>query len=183
MTKKIILLFALIFFTAAAHVEAAGSNFEQLAAGYVDGEKQILMLVREKTRGELFFMPFDAETNSAAFVQFDPKIYNFYLNSDEDKLWPPLMFVMATTKMADTSDDELGVWNNEAHFIPVYALFDVQDGKVICEDRFFSGSGTLTPSHYHSDIKNPIHKRLIETLLTKMPQLHADVQAKGIPLP
>ena len=184
-TKKIILLLALIFFTVTAvHVEAAESNFETLAAGYVDGEKTILMLVREKSSGNLFFMPFDSETESGAFIQFDPKIYNFYLNSDEHNLYSPLIFVMATTKMSDTSDDALGTWNNEIHLIPVYAIFDVRDGQIVFDaPNFYSAEGTLTPSHYHSNIKNPIHTLLIETLMTKMPLLHEDVQAKGIQLP
>lgn len=182
--KKFFAALALIFFTATANVDAAESNFETLAAGYVDGEKTILMLVREKSSGEIFFMPFDMETESGAFVQFDPKIYNFYLNKDEHNLYSPLMFVLATTKMADTSDDALGTWNNNVHFIPVYALFDVQDGQIVFDaPNFYSAEGTLTPSHYHSNIKNPIHALLIETLMTKMPLLHEDVQAKNISLP
>ena len=183
--KKFFVTLALIFFTAtAANVEAAESNFETLAAGYVDGEKTILMLVREKSSNQIFFMPFDAETESAAFVMFDPKIYNFYLNKDEHNLYSPLMFVMATTKMTDTVDDALGTWNNNVHWIPVYALFDVRDGQIVFDaPNFYSAEETLTPSHCHSNIKNPIHTLLIETLMTKMPLLHEDVQAKNISLP
>ena len=181
--KKFFVTFVLILLTVST-CAAANSKFEPLAAGYVDGEKQILMLIRNGDDGELYFMPFDAETESGAFVKFARKIYDFYLNRDSDGTFSPLMFVMATTRQPDTVDDKLGVWNGDVHMIPVYALFDVRDGQFVFDaPNFYSGEDTLTPSHYHSNIKNPIHDRLIKTLLTKMPLLHADVEAKGVALP
>ena len=180
--KKFFVTFALILLTASTC--AAESNFDTLAIGYVDGEKQILTLVKSKTNGEIYFVPFDAEAETGAFIKFDRKIYDFYLNRDADGTFSPLMFVMATQRQSDTVDDKLGVWNENVHLIPVYAIFDVRDGQIVFDaPNFYSGEGTLTPSHYHSNIKNPIHDRLIKTLLTKMPLLHADVEAKGIALP
>ena len=180
--KKVILLLALIFLvTMTANVEAADSNLEPLAVGHVEGENQALMLVQNKTDGQLFFMLIEAETKSFALVPFEEKIYNFYLNKTNGG-YSPAIFLMMTSRQNDTSDDALGMWNDDMHVIPVYALFNVQDGQIICE-RFCSGEGSVTPSHYHSDIKNPVHIKLIETLLTKMPLLHEDVQAKGIQLP
>ncbi|MBR2520364.1 MAG: hypothetical protein IKE46_11365 [Selenomonadaceae bacterium] len=177
--KKFFAVLALLLLTSS--ICAAESNFDILAAGHVDGEKQALMLIRNKTDGEIFFMPFDAEAETGAFVKFDRKIYDFYLNKGEYG-YSPLMFVMATTPQNDKSDDALGEWKDGIHVIPVYALFDVKDGKIICES-FSSGEKTIKPSHYHAPIKNPIHNKLIETLLTKMPLLHSDVEAKGIVLP
>ena len=178
--KKFLAVLALIF-SVTATCSAAESNFDILAAGHVDGENQALMLVRNKTDGLLFFMSFDAEAETGAFVKFDRRIYDFYLNK-ETYGYPPLIFVMATTPQNDKSDDALGEWKDKIHLIPVYALFDVQNGKIICEN-FWSGEKTTKPSHYHAPIKNPIHTRLIETLLTKMPLLRRDVEAKGIVLP
>ena len=179
--KKFFVTLALILLTAST-CAAAESNFEPLAAGHVEGEQQILMLVR--IGGELYFMPFDAQTESGAFVKFDRKIYDFYLNRDGDGTFSPLMFVMVTPRQSDPVDDKLGVWKGEMHLIPVYALFDVRDGKIVFDaPNFYSGENTTSPSHYHSNIKNPIHDRLIKTLMTKMPLLHADVKAKGVALP
>ena len=181
--KKFFVTLALLLVTAST-CAAANSNMEPLAAGYVDGEKQILMLVRDKNDGGLYFVPFDSETETGAFVKFDRKIYDFYLNRDSDGTFSPLMFVMATPRQADPVDDKLGVWNGDVHLIPVYAIFDVRDGKIVFDaPNFYSGEDTITPSHYHSNIKNPIHDRLIKTLLTNMPLLHADVEAKNVAFP
>ena len=179
--KKFFATLALLLVTAST-CAAAESTFELLAAGHVDGEKQILMLVR--VGGEICFMPFDSEANTGTFVKFDRKIYDFYLNRDSDGTFSPLMFVMVTTRQSDPVDDKLGVWKGEMHLIPVYALFDVRDGQFVFDaPNFYSGEDTLTPSHYHSNIRNPIHTRLIKTLMTKMPLLHAEIEAKGIALP
>ena len=181
--KKFFVTFALILLTAST-CAAAESKFEPLAAGYVEGENQILMLIRNGDDGELYFMPFDADANMGAFVKFDQRLYNFYTRRSKDGDFAPLMFVMLTQRQSDPVDDALGVWNGDTHLIPVYAIFDVRDGQIVFDaPNFYSGEGTLTPSHYHSNIKNPIHDRLIKTLLTKMPLLHADVEAKGIALP
>ena len=181
--KKFFVTLALLLVTTST-CAAADSVLEPLAAGYVEGEKQILMLVRGGVDNEIYFMPFDSETESAAFIKFDRKIYDFYLTRDGDGTFSPLMFVMLTPRQSDPVDDKLGVWNGDTHLIPVYALFDVRDGQIVFDaPNFYSGEETLTPSHYHSNIKNPIHDRLIKTLLTKMPLLHADVEAKGIQLP
>ena len=181
--KKFFVTLALILLTAST-CAAENSQIEPLATGYVEGEKQVLVLIRNKTDGELYFAPFDAETQSGAFVKFDRKIYDFYLNRDNYGGFSPLMFVMITPRQTDPVDDKLGVWKDDVHLIPVYALFDVRDGQIVFDaPNFYSGEETLTPSHYHSNIKNPIHDRLIKTLLTKMPLLHADVEAKGIALP
>ena len=181
--KKFFVTFALILLTAST-CAAAESKFEPLATGYVEGEKQILMLIRDKNDGELYFMPFDSETESGAFIKFDRKIYDAYLTRNSYGGFSPLIFVMATTRQSDPVDDKLGVWKGNMHLIPVYALFDVRNGQFVFDaPNFYSGEDTLTPSHYHSNIKNPIHDRLIKTLITKMPLLHADVKAKGIALP
>ncbi len=182
--KKIFATLALILFTSTT-CAASDLIFEPLAAvGYRDSDKQILMLIRTKDNGELFFMPFDAETESGAFIKFDRKIYDFYLNRGEHNLYSPLMFVMATTRQSDPVDDKLGIWQGDTHLIPVYAIFDVRDGQIIFDaPYFYSGEETITPSHYHSNIQNPIHTRLIKTLMTKMPLLHAEIEAKGIALP
>ncbi len=181
--KKFFATLALLLVTAST-CAAAETNFEPLAAGYVEGEKQILMLIRDGNDGELYFMPFDAEAETGAFIKFDRKIYDFYLNRDSDGTFSPLIFVMATPRQSDPVDDKLGVWNGNTHLIPVYALFDMRDGQFVFDaPNFYSGEETLTPSHYHSNIKNPIHDRLIKTLITKMPLLHADVEAKGLQLP
>lgn len=178
--KRFLAVLVLILLTSSI-CAAEESNFDILAAGYVDGENQALILVRNKTDGELFFMSFDAESETSAFIKFDRKIYDFYLNKGEYG-YSPLIFVMATTPQNDKSDDALGEWRENIHLVPVYALFDVKDGEIICKN-FSSGEKTTKPSHYQALIKNPIHNKLIATLLTKMPLLHKDVEAKGIALP
>ena len=68
--------------------------------------------------------------------------------------------------------------------IPVYALFDMQNGQMIFDaPYFYSGEETLTPSHYHSNITEDVHTRLIKIFMTHMPELHNQVQARNVELP
>ena len=107
----------------------------------------------------------------------------FYLNKDSYGYYSPLIFEMFLPgQERGQLDENLGEWKEISHFVPVYALFDVEDGKVICQKPFYSAT-MRNPSHYHDTIKNPTHERLIEVFMTQMPRLHEIVNEKNISLP
>ena len=181
--KKIILLFALIL---SATCSAAEQNFDTLATTYVEENGAALTLIRMKSNGEIFFAITEASSKSVAFVKYAPKIYNFYLNKDEHGLYSPLMFVLiCPEENRGGADENLGVWDENVHMIPVYALFDVlQNGQMIFDaPYFYSGEETLTPSHYHSNITEDVHTRLIKIFMTHMHELHDQVHARNVVLP
>lgn len=181
--KKIILIFALIFFTAAS-VEAEENEmpFDPVATTYSEGDTAALELVKMKADGELYFEIMDIKRRAVGFVSYSRKVYDFYLNRG-DTGYPPLIFeLVLPARQRVQIDDYLGEWQGNLHVIPVYALFDVTDGRIVCDKPFYSAHG-LNPSHYHGTVKNSEHTRLIEILMTLMPRLHERVQSQGLTLP
>ena len=185
MTKKIILLLALILLTFSS-AEAAEENdlpFDTLATSYVEGGNEMLALVKVKSDGKLSFMVMAQGVQAVGLVPYSRNVYDFYLKKSADGIYSPLIsFMVLPGQKRGELDDNLGEWRGEAHLLPFYILFDVQDGQVVCEDRLFSASG-LNPSHYHDDVKNPNHIRLLKVFATHMPRLHKDIESKGITLP
>ena len=177
--KKIFLIIALMIF--AVHVEAA-DNFDALATTYTEGKSASLTLVRLKTDGTLYFITADSSANSMALVKYSRKVYDFYLTRTPHGYSPLIFEMILLNQQRGQIDDDLGVWQGKIHVVPVYALFDVFRKDIICNKPFYS-AGTLNPSHYHGTIRNPVHERLIEILLTHMPRLHEQVAARGITLP
>lgn len=184
MAKKIILLIALILFTS-MNVEAAEEelNFEPIMTTYNDGETAALTLIRMKADGEIYFVVTETSSQTLAFMQYSRQLYDFYLNKNADGTFLPLIFRMALpAQERGQLDDDLGDWKENVHVVPVYALFDVANGQVVCEKPFHSATG-LEPSHYQADIQNPNHTRLVEIFMTHMPLLHERIDAAGINLP
>lgn len=185
MLKKLILLLALILLTT-ANVEAAEENdlpFEPLAATYTEGGKELLALIKMKENGSIGFMVMAKDVEPVGLIAYSKEVYDFYLNKDTAGGYPPLITMMIVPNQERGQvDDDLGEWNQKFHLLPIYALFKVENGKVVCEKPFYSASG-LNPSHYHGTIRNINHTRLIEIFMTHMPQLHEVVQAQGITLP
>ena len=182
--KKIILLAALILLTvtSAEAAEEPDLPFDNVASTYTKGETEMLALVRMKADGALLFLVMAEDAQGIGLVPYSTELYNFYLNKGDTE-YPPLIFGMMLPNQArEQVDDDLGDWNNDLHMLPVYVLFTVKDGKVICQKPFYSAAG-LNPSHYQGRIQNPTHIRLIEIFMTHMPRLHEVVQAQGITLP
>ena len=196
MAKKIIFLLALILLTAATNVEAAEKNnaatdlfSKNISSSYVNDEVIILdgvTLFKDDSSGDLFFAVVSLDEQILCAIPYSREIYNFYLNKNQFGSYSPLIFNMIVLDMTgqkrEQLDDNLGEWQGEAHIIPVYALFNVEDGKIICEKPFFAASG-LESTHYHDTIKNPTYERLIEMFLTQMPRFHRMIESKDMDLP
>ena len=180
--KKFFAILALFLLTTTT-CAAQESNYEFLATTYSEQKGEALTLVKMNSDGSIYFAMTDM--HSMAFVKFESRLYNFYLNKDEHGLYSPLMFVLICVEEARGGlDENLGVWKDNMHLIPIYALFNVQDEQITFDaPNFYSGEGTLQPSHYHSNVKEPVHSRLIEIFMTHMPELHRQVQAGGVVLP
>lgn len=185
MAKKIILLLALILLTMTPKVDAAENDlpFNFLATTYVEGgSHEVLALVKMKNSGALAFMVSAKDVKNIAMIPYSYDFYNFYMRKDQYDDCPPLIFTMLVTgQERGQSDDNLGEWKDDLHFIPVYALCNVKDGQVICSKPFYSTT-SMESTHYHDTVKNPDNTRLIEIFMTHMPRLHEAVQAKGINL-
>ena len=181
--KKFFATLALILLTSSI-CAAQEQNFDMLATTYSENNGEALTIIKMKSDGTLFFAVTDMQTKTLAFVKFESQLYNFYLNKDEHG-YPPLMFVMiCPAENRGGADEKLGVWKDNVHLMPIYALFNVQDGQITFEaPNFYSGEGTLQPSHYHSNVTEPGHSRLIEIFIRHMPELHKQVQARGVVLP
>ena len=184
MAKKIILLLALIFLTA-TNVEAAEDDlpFDTLAIAYPSTENEMLALIKMKSDGKVGFMVAAKDLEPIGLIPYTRENYDFYLKKDVTGGYPPLISVIVIPRVERGQvDDDLGAWDEDVHIIPIYALFDVKDGEIICEKPFYSASG-LNPSHYQGKIQNPNHERLIEIFMTNMPRLHKFIEDKGIALP
>ena len=182
--KKIILLLALIILTA-ANVEAAENDlpFDTIATTYAEGETDAISLIKGKTEDSMAFLVAGENIQGVALIMYSRKVYDFYLNKDSYGYYSPLIFEMFLPgQERGQLDEDLGEWKEISHVVPVYALFEVEDGKVICQKPFYSAT-MRNPSHYHATIKNPTHERLIEVFMTQMPRLHEIVNEKNISLP
>lgn len=184
MAKKIFLVLALILLTFTSAEAADGDwNFDPIMTTYAEDSKDALTLIRTKDDGSLFFVAADTTTNAFAFVPYSRKLYDFYLNKDEYGGYSPLIFAMMLTETERGQlDDNLGEWQDKVHVIPVYAMFNVKDGQVICDDQFYSAT-SMESTHFHDTIKNPYHTRLVQIFMTHMPRLHELLDAEGITLP
>lgn len=185
MLKKIILLLALIFF--AANVEAApqdnGMPFDPLATTASDTDSGALTLVVMKDTNELCFLVADNKARAMGMVPYTSRIYDFYLRKDSSGGYPPFIFMMVLPmEVRGQIDDNLGEWQENFHLLPVYALFNVKNGQVVCQKPFYSKS-SLQSTHYHDTIKNPNHERMVEIFLTHMPRLHRLIRDQHISLP
>ena len=140
-----------------------------------------LALVKNDNNAVLFQI-YDRAGNEMASIPYDRALYNFYLTQDEYGLYSPAIFKMFILERPGDTDTELGAWEGYMHILPVYALFDYVDGKILIEYPFWSGE-VLNPSHYHSAIHNELHIELLTVFLTHMPALHRSVKAAGIILP
>lgn len=186
MARKIILLLALIFF-AAANVEAApqdsGLPFDPLATTASDNDSGTLTLIRMKDTAELCFLVADNKARAIGMVPYTSRIYDFYLRKDSTGGYPPFIFMMVLPmEVRGQIDDNLGEWQENFHLLPVYVLFNVKNGQVVCEKPFYSKS-SLQSTHYHDTIKNPNHERLVEIFMTHMPHLHRLIRDQHISLP
>lgn len=184
MAKKIFLFFALIIFAVMPTARATDNlPFEPLAMTSSDDNSAMLILIRMRDNGALYFVAADNSTQTMARVDYSRKIYDFYLSADEHGLYSPMIFEMALpNQQRGQLDEQLGEWRQNIHIVPVYALFEVQGEQIICDKPFFSAT-YLNPSHYHDRIQNPVYVRLIEILLTHMPRLHEQIAAQGVVLP
>ena len=140
-----------------------------------------LALVKNDNDSLLFYI-YDNAGNEMAFIPYNRDLYDFYLTQDEYGLYSPAIFKMFIRENPGGTDTDLGAWEGYMHILPVYALFDYVDGKILIEYPFWSGE-VLNPSHYHNAIKEAVHTKLLEVFLTHMPTLHEAVEAKGIILP
>ena len=181
--RKIILLLALIILSAANVAAAAEENqelpFETLVCVYPEDESEVLALIKLKPEGNLAFMVAAKDLEPIGLIRCSRELCDFYFKEDNS----PVTFLLGIPEeKREQVDDELGAWEENFHVIPVYALFKVEDGKVICDKPFFSAEG-LNPSHYQGKIQNPNHERLIEIFLTYMPYLHDEIDKRNISLP
>lgn len=159
-------------------------NARLLASTYHPRRPRALSLIRNHHDNRLYFMMTDKASGKNAFVEYSKKVYDFYLDKDEYGGYPPLMFVLSVPRdEKGNGDDGLGEWRGKVHHIPVYALFEVVNGRVMYDDDPFFSASYLNPSHYHDRIKDPAHARLIKTLMSQMPELHEAVEKAGVRLP
>ena len=179
------MLFALILLTAAG-CEAAENedvSFDTLAAIESADQTQALALVQKKDDNTVYFVIADRNLPAMALIPYSPELYNFYQNPDQYGSYPPLIFFMILAEQARGQvDDELGEWKDDLHAVPVYALFKVENGQIICDKPFFSAD-SLEATHFHSEIKNPMHTQLIEVFMTQMPRLHEVITSNNVILP
>ena len=183
--KKIFLLFALILLTTAnvAAAEDTEIPFDTVATTYTDGAREMLALVKMKSDGTPAFIVMAEEVQGMGLVPYTKELYDFYLNKTEFGDYPPLIFGMLVfNQERGQLDDDLGAWKEGMHLIPVYAMFHVENGQVVC-GKPFSSATDVNSTHFHATIQNPNHIKLVETFMTQMPRLHEIIQANNIALP
>lgn len=81
----------------------------------------------------------------------------------------------------DSPDKDAGYWSGANHYIPFYAHYSISpDRQVIVEkDKTSTGRGA-SPSHYHSPLRDPINKELVNIALTHGLSLAKDMKARKI---
>ena len=78
-------------------------------------------------------------------------------------------------------DQKLGKWVNDTHYIPYYVLYGFDKaGNPVPEDRIFSASGTLQPSHYHDNVVEPDNIALASLAVSEAPAFLENAKKNGI---
>jgi len=184
MLKKIFLLAALILLTATANVHAAQeASFDMLASTEEnENTTEAVGLIKTKSSGELYFIV-GIKNVSSALIPYSKEIYNFYTAANDNGEYSPLIFpmILIDQKRGQT-DDELGEWKENLHFIPVFAQFNVANGQVVCQKPFYSAK-SMGAETIEATVQDANNARLIEIFMTHMPRLHQIVQARGVALP
>lgn len=90
-------------------------------------------------------------------------------------------FIMLHFSKKADKDQKLGKWVNDTHYIPYYVLYGFDKaGNPVPEDRIFSASGTLQPSHYHDNVVEPDNIALASLAVSEAPAFLENAKKNGI---
>ena len=167
--------FFALFFGIMIFLTATCSANEILASTADENNPWSLSIIKND-KNEYAFLVFNFQTDQGAVIPYSRDYYNFYMKGS------PCIFLMAVPDSPKDVDFDLGEWRDELHVIPVYALFNYENGVVNLESYLSSGQG-LQPSHYQARIQSPYHQKLAEIFMTQMPALHQAVESGGVTLP
>lgn len=132
--------------------------------------------------GNKGFIVCNYNSSQIAWVLFDLKTYHFYeQKSTYGSGYDPLMFKLMIFNDTRGKDQNAGVWEENHHILPVYALFEVKNGQVV-PGMLSTGEKTLAPKHYHSYLHEDKNVNTINLFLTEMKSLHNDIEIRGISL-
>ena len=110
-------------------------------------------------------------------TEYLDKMYQARNKKDGD----PAMFIMLHSGKKADKDQKLGKWVNDTHYIPYYVLYNHDKaGNPVPEDRIFSASGTLQPSHYHDNVVEPDNIALASLAVTEAYAYMDNARKNGI---
>lgn len=78
------------------------------------------------------------------------------------------------------SDDSLGIWDGDDHYLTVYGSYEIVNGRAVKSDYSSSARGTLDASHYDARIAWLPHENAIDDFFYALPDLHFAVERKGL---
>lgn len=158
-------------------LETKGYSGKVLASSYRGHQKNSLSLV---SAGGLRFVIYNAVDNQVAYVDYDSKIYHFSRASGV--YHSPVVFVMDIQNAVRDKDAEAGLWLKTTHKIPIYALYDVQNGQIV-PGRLTTAQGVVRSSHYQAFLYDQKTVNTANILLTEMDALAESVNLHHISLP
>ena len=95
----------------------------------------------------------------------------------------PLLFSMQIAGDPNRSGQNAssGAWKDGKHTLPIYVLYDVDEQDHLKNKRFTTGYGYY-PSHYMTELKNPIYRNLADAVVEKASALKLDMLKRNIDL-
>lgn len=119
----------------------------------------------------------DQKNARIAYVEAKSDLYNFI----DKKGKPPVIFNLTVLQDTHDKDEQAGSWRGTDHFIPIYALYDLDKNGNVVPGGIYTGSGS-NPAKYHSYLYEMKNVDMVNLVLTEMQTLRNNAMEKGIKL-
>ena len=150
------------------------SNGKVAATSYGHSDKGFIALIK----GGIYVV--NLQNNTYGYIEYTDYLDKMYQDKNKKEGGLATFIMMHSSKKAD-KDQKLGKWVNDTHYIPYYVLYDHDKaGNPVPEERIFSASGTLQPSHYHDNVVEPDNIALASLAVTEAYAYMDNAKKNGI---
>ena len=120
------------------------------------------------------------QNNTCGYIEDVDYLEKVYQDRNKKDGGLATFIMLHFSKKAD-KDQKLGKWVNDTHYIPYYVLYGFDKaGNPVPEERIFSASGTLQPSHYHDNVVEPDNIALASLAVTEAYAYMDNAKKNGI---
>lgn len=150
------------------------SNGKVAVTSYGHSDKGFIAFIK----GGIYVV--NLQNNTYGYIEYTDYLDKMYQDRNKKEGGLATFIMLHSSKKAD-KDQKLGKWVNDTHYIPYYVLYDHDKaGNPVPEERIFSASGTLQPSHYHDNVVEPDNIALASLAVSEAPAFLENAKKNGI---